>query len=409
MPGAVGDVGAGGFRSQRPHDPSGSLVDPHRVRRTRAISDHSVVIPTRNDPVRLASCLGSILEARSGSWDYEVLVMDNSDEVYRQANALAVASCADTRVRHVDMVDVGLMAARHQGVELANGGIVSFIDQDELLLPAWFEGVRACMKDPAVALATGPLVPRYEARPPDWFEYFWRTDKNGRHMLPLTLYDGGDTERDIDPIWVMGGNLTIRKAVFTEVRGSHPDSMPSELEAFEGDGETGLTVKVRAAGYRARYTPDCAVLHAVPASRMTLDHMQRRARYDGRVESFTGVRREHGLGPSRGVPDEETVPVSAQTWLPRRAVRFAGRRLRAAVAPGPRSSMPVPRMVAQDVRRQMAVARQEGFEAHREILAALPCLRDYVCRPDFLGANSALPTDCLPGYKGQGARPGPER
>ena len=151
--------------------------------------DQTIVIPTRNDSVRLASCLGSILEARSRSWDFEVLVMDNSDDADREAIAAAVA-----------------------------------------------------------ALATGPLVPRYEARPPDWFEYFWRTDENGRHMLPLTLYDGGDVEKDVDPLWVLGGNLTIRRAVFDEVHGSHPDSMPPELEAFEGDGETGLTVKVRAAG-----------------------------------------------------------------------------------------------------------------------------------------------------------------
>lgn len=371
--------------------------------------DQTIVIPTRNDSVRLASCLGSILEARSRSWDFEVLVMDNSDDADREAIAAAVAACADARVRHVAMTDVGLMAARHQGVELANGGIVSFIDQDELLLPAWFEGVQACMRDPRVALATGPLVPRYEARPPDWFEYFWRTDENGRHMLPLTLYDGGDVEKDVDPLWVLGGNLTIRRAVFDEVHGSHPDSMPPELEAFEGDGETGLTVKVRAAGYRARYSPDCAVLHAVPASRMTLDHMQRRARYDGRVAAFTDVRRENGFGPSRGVPDLPVAPAAADRSLPRRAAGFAARRVRAIVAPGSHQSTPTigPRKVALDVRRQMDQASQEGYESQRQMLAAVPGLRAYVCRPDFLGVNAALPTDSLDVLKHLGARQRP--
>jgi GT2 family glycosyltransferase len=357
----------------------------------------------------LESCLGSILEARSRSWDYEVLVMDNSDEVYREAIAAAVSTCADARVRYVVMTDVGLMAARHQGVQLANGGIVSFIDQDELLLPAWFEGVQACMRDPRVALATGPLVPRYEARPPDWFEYFWRTDANGRHMLPLTLYDGGDVEKDIDPLWVLGGNLTIRRAVFDEVHGSHPDSMPPELEAFEGDGETGLTVKVRAAGYRARYSLDCAVLHAVPASRMTLDHMQRRARYDGRVTSFTDARRENGMGPSQGVPEISGVAVAARRPLARRAAGFAVRRLRAALAPRSLRPLPAsgPKTVAQDVRRQMTQTYRDGYESQRELLAAVPGLREYVCRPDFLGARATLPTDSLEGLKHQRARQAP--
>jgi hypothetical protein len=335
--------------------------------------------------------------------------MDNSDDAHREAIEAAVSACADARVRRVAMTDVGLMAARHQGVALAKGRFVSFIDQDELLLPAWFEGVQASMRDAQVALATGPLVPRYEARPPEWFEYFWQTDVNGRHMLPLTLYDGGDVERDIDPIWVLGGNLTIRKAVFDEVRGSHPDSMPPELEAFEGDGETGLTVKVRAAGYRARYSPDCAVLHAVPAERMTLDHMERRARYDGRVASFTDTRRENGMGPTRGVPDLLDVPAVAGRSLPRRAAGFAARRVRAAVAPRPNGpSVTIgPRGVAQDVRRHMAQASLDGYESHRELLAAVPSLREYACRPDFLGANAALPTDRLEGFRHRRAQQTP--
>jgi hypothetical protein len=294
------------------------------------------------------------------------------------------------------MADVGLMAARHQGVELATAGLVSFIDDDELLLPAWFEGVQTCLRDPRVALATGPLVPRYEAKPPTWFEYFWQTDRNGRYMLPVTLFDGGDVERDIDPIWVLGGNLTIRKAVFEEVRGSHPDSMPSALEVLEGDGETALTVKVHAAGYRARYSPDCAVLHAVTAERMTLEYMQRRARFDGRGASFVRARRENGMGASRGVPE---VPVPVKWSLPRRAAGLAARRLRTAVAPISYLPTPIygPRRVAQDVRRHMAQASQDGYQWHRGQLAAMPCLREYVCRPDFLGANASLPLECVAG------------
>lgn len=357
--------------------------------------NHSIVIPTRNEPDRLASCLASILGTQARSWAYEVLVMDNSDSEYRPAIAAAVAGCSDSRVRYVEMVDVGLMAARHQGVELATGDIVSFIDQDEMVMPTWMEGVRACLRDPRVALATGPLIPKYEAKPPAWFEYFWRTDANGRYMLPLTLWDGGDVERDIDPIWVMGGNLTIRRAVFDDVRGSHPDSMPSRLEAFEGDGETGLTVKVRAGGYRARYSPDCAVLHAVPADRMTLEHMEHRARYDGRGSSFVGARRETGMGARNGVPD---VPVQGLRSLPRRVSARATRRLRAILPPGARSpsAPPPPRMVAEDVERHMAIAFRDGYEWHREHLATMPGLREYVCRPDFLGVNAALPVTADP-------------
>lgn len=356
--------------------------------------DHSVVIPTRNHPERLADCLASIMEARSSSWEHEVLVMDNSDPQVRASNAGAVEACADSRVRYLPMTEVGLMAARHQGVEAASGAVVSFIDDDELVLPSWFEGVRSCLRDPGVALMTGPLVPRFEAKPPSWLEYLWRTDRHGRHIGYLTLLDCGDVERDIDPTMVWGGNLTIRKRVFEEVRGSHPDYIPSPWEAFQGDGEVGLAVKVGAAGYRARYSPDCAVLHAVPAERMTLEYLRHRAWFVGLHNSFTQARREHGMGASLGVP---VAHVAHKRPLARRAAGRVSRAVRAGMA---RALLPAkpPAMgekMAADVWRQLAEARQEGYRWHRQRLASLPCLRAYVCRPDFLGANAAVPREAV--------------
>lgn len=357
--------------------------------------DHSIVIPTRNHPERLATCLESILETASSSWEYEVLVMDNSDAEPRASNAAAVSACADPRVHYFGMADVGLMAARHQGVEAARGAIVSFVDDDEQLCAGWFNGVRSCLRDPRVALATGPFVPRYEARPPSWLEYLWRTDRHGRHMGELTLLDCGDVEKEIEPAMVWGGNLTIRKHVFEEVRGSHPDYIPSPWEAFQGDGEVGLTVKVGAAGYRARYSPECSVLHAVPAERMTLEYLRRRAWFVGLHTSFTEARRENRMSARDGVPD---VPVVPERPLSRRVARGVGRRLRAAMAHALLPGRPVstPERLAADVRRQLAEARQEGYRWHRERLATLPALREYVCRLDFLGMNGRVPADARP-------------
>jgi glycosyltransferase involved in cell wall biosynthesis len=362
--------------------------------------DHSIVIPTRNHPERLAVCLASILEARCLSWEYEVLVMDNSDPQVRASNGAAVAACADSRARYLSMTGVGLMAARHQGVEVASGAAVSFIDDDELVLPGWFDGVRSCLRDPEVALVTGPSVPRFEAKPPSWLEYLWHVDSQGRHMGYLTLLDFGDVERDVDPTMVWGGNLTIRKRAFEEVRGSHPDYLPSPWEAFQGDGEVGLTVKVGAYGYRARYSPDCAVLHAVPAERMDLEYLGRRAWFVGLHSSFTQARRERGMGADHGVPD---TPAVQKRPLPRRAAGRAYREVRAGVARAllPARPLPVPERIAADVRRQLAHMCAEGYLWHRQRLANTPGLLEYVCRPDYLGVNARLPAETDPAEAGQ--------
>ena len=362
--------------------------------------DHSIVIPTRNHPGRLRTCLASILEARSGSWDYEVLVMDNSDPDVRTSIACVAAACADPRVRYISMVGVGLMAARHGGVEAARGDIVSFIDDDELLVPSWFEGVQACLRDPGVALVTGPFVPHFEARPPGWLEYLWDDGEYGRSLGYLTLLDCGDVERDVDPMMVWGGNLTIRRRVFEDVRGSHPDYLPSPWEAFQGDGEVGLTVKVGAAGHRARYSPDCAVLHAVPEDRMTFEYFRRRAWFIGLHTSFTETRRRCGLGARFGVPDR---PVSPQRPLTRRAAE----RVRDAASAGVEHVRRTSRVVsardrmAADIRRRLAEARREGHLWHQDRLASMPGLLEYVCRRDFLGENARLPGQTDPGGAGK--------
>jgi hypothetical protein len=55
----------------------------------------------------------------------------------------------------------------------------------------------------------------------------------------------------------------------------------------------------------------------------------------------------------------------------------------------------------------MAQASRDGYESQRELLAVVPGLRDYVCRPDFLGVNAALPADSLDGFKEHRARQTP--
>src|SRR5205823_2016254 len=61
---------------------------------------------------------------------------------------------------------------------------------------------------------------------------------------------------------------------------------------YQGDGETGLSLKVRAAGFRTLYHPHVAVKHVIPASRMTLESFERRGFFQGVCDSYTEIRRE---------------------------------------------------------------------------------------------------------------------
>lgn len=98
-----------------------------------------------------------------------------------------------------------------------------------------------------------------------------------------------------------GGNLSISRKLFYEVKGSHPDYLQAPFGDYQGDGECGLTKKIGALGLSGWYSPRCEVAHRVPASRMTVEYLERRAFFQGLVESFADYRREHGLEPAAGV------------------------------------------------------------------------------------------------------------
>ena len=350
---------------------------------------HTVIIPTKNHPERLGRCLASLLEAGAEPGYCEILVMDNSDPAFRQPNAAAVASFDTDVVRWIPMASVGLMAARHEGARAAKGDLISFVDDDERVFPTWLSAVRSCFASPEVALATGPFRPSYEASVPHWLESQWVCGDRGRWLGYLTLLELEESADWIDPVMVWGGNLTIRKSVFTEVRGSHPDYLPDPWTAYQGDGEVGLTVKVAAAGYRARYSAAAGVWHSVPEERMTLEYLERRAWFVGLHISYTRYRRENGLGPHEGVP--LLGAPAAAPGLARRAARAVRRRVPAlrgvAADHVPTRGVNQRASVVAEVRARLEQAELYGQQWHGEQVAGDMDLAAWVLRKDYMDVS----------------------
>jgi len=357
---------------------------------------HTVVIGTYNRPDALRRCLVSLVAARQPDASWEILVMDNGDEAFSRRNAAVVRGLQDTRVRHVRMSSVGLMAARHEGAEAARGELVSFVDEDVLVEASWFEGVRDAMLDDAVELVTGPILPLYEAPPPPWLESLWVGSEAGRHTGYLAMLDLGAEPRRIVPTLVFGANYSFRRATFFRVGGSHPDAFPRHRELYQGNGETALSIRIGAASGHAVYEPRCGVRHIVPPSRLTVTYLEEKARGFGVEASYTELRRDHGLGPQDGVaPLCDLVDARSR----------GGARKRRDTAP--RGSAGEPDDASRGVAgapRDRAVpaglmslthalhdARREGFAAHRAAALAEPALMEWILRPDYLGANGELP------------------
>ena len=114
----------------------------------------SVVIPVYNAERYLAQALESV--ARQTHAALEILVIDDGST---DRSGEVARSYPDSRVRVVWQPNGGPAAARNHGVRLARGGLLAFLDADDLWEPRKLElQLEALRALPVPAMAFGELV-----------------------------------------------------------------------------------------------------------------------------------------------------------------------------------------------------------------------------------------------------------
>jgi Glycosyl transferase family 2 len=96
----------------------------------------SVVLPTRDRPELLRRAIDSVVAQQYPHW--ELLVVDDGGEADSGA---VVDDAADDRIRWVRIAHQGACAARNRGLVLASGEIVAYVDDDNVMDPAWLRSV----------------------------------------------------------------------------------------------------------------------------------------------------------------------------------------------------------------------------------------------------------------------------
>jgi hypothetical protein len=174
----------------------------------------------------------------------------------------------------------------------ASGEILVFIDDDIQAAQDWLAAIVHSYVDSDVHLVGGRSLPAYETVPAEWMaDYTWPTPYGGSHSVFLSLIDMGPHVIDIHPNYIFGLNFSIRKRSFFKLGGFHPDCLPSSLQHFQGDGETGLTIKASSKKFRATYQPEALVYHRVGRERMTLEYFESKCFYQGVCDSYSAIRR----------------------------------------------------------------------------------------------------------------------
>ncbi|MBD2148873.1 glycosyltransferase family 2 protein [Pseudanabaena sp. FACHB-1277] len=250
-----------------------------------------MVIPTLNRDKYLRGCLISLVHQHFNIDQYEILVIDNGSVDTTKVSTHTIISLFNQHhIRYIYEPEPGLLSGRHRGALEAKGNILVFVDDDIEADPDWLSAICESFYDPLVQLVGGRNLPKYESTPPEWLQYFWVEHPFGQYLGELSLLDFGEQVQEIDANYVWGLNFSIRRQALFDLGGFHPDCIPKHLQHFQGDGETGLTIKANQLGYKAIYQPKALVFHQVPRSRMTYEYFEQRYFYQGVCNSYTKIR-----------------------------------------------------------------------------------------------------------------------
>jgi glycosyltransferase involved in cell wall biosynthesis len=324
----------------------------------------SIIIPTLNRSRLLKQTLRGIEDAIGNTDGVEIIVVDNgSTDETKTVVRNFINQHASMCIRYYIDETPGLLSGRHRGASEAKGRVLAYLDDDVILAEKWLKSLTECFQQSDVVLVGGPSSPIFEANPPDWLEDMWMDFEGGRHCGHLSLIDQGSKIKNCDPCYVWGLNFAIRKETLHECGGFHPDCIPSQLMRYQGDGETGLGLKIKERGLQCIYHPDVSVEHVIPQCRLIPEAFERRAYYQGVCDSFTQIRKKQ----------------SAECKIRQNPVRKAYRGIRYKVERGRILRNPT----ADGIKLLMKRAYGSGYTFHQTEVRKDPLLMEWVLKPNY--------------------------
>jgi len=208
--------------------------------------------------------------------DWEVILVDNNssdDTVAVTSAAFRDFPCSARVVRESRQ---GLSFARKTACDNANGEVIAYIDDDNVVAPDW---VSQCVSffeiHPMAGVVGGKVLARCDGPLPScWSKIKW--------MLAVRD-DMGDVSRRLAPASPVteveipcGAGMVVRRKVLEEVYSKYSLSLSGRRGRSLSSGEDiEIGLRIVGLGWESWYCPDMVLWHIIPQSRLTDDYLCR--------------------------------------------------------------------------------------------------------------------------------------
>jgi glycosyltransferase involved in cell wall biosynthesis len=261
----------------------------------------SVVIPTHHpNKVRLHRVLAALADQKDFFEDFEVILVDNRSEPPVELSSLPKTMRRLVRVVREDQL--GLTPARICGIRQARGGVVVFVDDDNVLASNYLSvAASRFTTDSKLGACGGKALPEFEAQPPSWTEEFWEMLAI-RDLGPVPLRASGFSR--YPPCAPVGAGMAVRREVAltwaTEIE--HEPTrrkLDRSGRSLASAGDNDLVLSILKQGYEVEYVPELLLTHLIPSRRVTRDYLAELAYASSRT--WVQLLRIHGIYPARRI------------------------------------------------------------------------------------------------------------
>lgn len=240
----------------------------------------SVVIPTCNRYDTIHRIIDSIL--KNSFLPAEIIVVDQSDN----NNTNEIINKIDNKkvpiIYHQDD-GKGAARARNIGWRLSNGDIISFVDDDAIVVQNWIKSIIDTFQsyNNKIGIVGGKIIAVYEDR-----NHEWEIPPQWSYLLPH-YEQAGNIGTYLNRALPPATNYSILKELLIEMNGFNENLGPksgSKVQIYGEDSD--LTLRVMKKGYKVIYNPECVVYHPVPLERQNQEFLNKRLFSEGATDYY---------------------------------------------------------------------------------------------------------------------------